>query len=242
MLKRIVAFLLSMLLIVPVAYADTVTVDLDIATIEELQAARDAIDARLAEILSSTLSSNGDRFTLTGTGTQILEGVDLPYSPARLFVKSDKEIKVTLCSDGGNHTYDGGNSSGYQLAYVIDKQQPISSIIVETQGNWSLEISPIEFVEQLSTSGSGSNVTDAFFAAPPAIVSISFSGGRYLGYTYIYLYKIHSDGSVTSEKWMWQDFMPDGKFDYVIKPEEKINAYFVHIRCPHDTQWEISVK
>lgn len=242
MLKRFFLFLLSLVLFTPAALADTITIDLDIATTEELQAALDAISARLTEIRTSGLPASGDKFSLTGKGTQLLEGIDLCYSPARLFVKSSEEIKVTLCSDDRNRTYDGRNNSDYQFAYVIDKQQTISTIIVETQGEWALELSPIEPTEQIAANGSGSSITDYFYVTPPRIVSISFSDGRYGGHTDIYLYKIHANNSVSYDEWMWQDIVFDETFEYVIKPEDNVKAYFIRICCPHDTQWEITAK
>lgn len=241
-MKKFLVFLLALLLLTPSVFADTVTVDLDTATAEELQVARDAIDARLAEVRASDLPAAGDKFTITGKGTQILEGVDLCYSPARLFVKSSEEIKVTLCSDGRNSTYDGINSSRYQFAYVLQKQQSISSIIVETQGEWLLELSPIEMTEQLPTNGMGSHVTNCFSVVPPSIISITFNDGRYGGYTYISLYKIYANNSISYDQWMQQDIVSDETFDYVIKPEENVKAYFIRISCPHDTQWEIKAK
>ncbi len=243
-MKRICVFLMSFVLfalyIVP-AFADTVTVNLDTATVEELQAARDAIDARLAEIRASVLPAVGVKFAFTGKGTQLLEGVDLCYSPARLFAKSSEEIKVTLCSDDSNRTYDG-HSSDYQFAYVIEEQQSISAIIVETHGEWTLELSPIESTEQIAANGSGSCITGYFHASPPQIVSITFNDGWYGGYTDIYLYKIHANNSVSYDEWMWQDIVFDDTFDYVIKPESNVKAYFIRICCPHDTQWEIKTK
>ena len=242
MFKRFSIFLLSILIITSAAFADTITIDLDTATADELQAARDAINERIADILASDLSSVSEKFTLKGKGTKILEGVDLLYTPARLFVKSTAEIKVTLCSDGKNRTYDGSNSSGLQFAHLIDKEQSISSIIVETQGEWSLEFSPIELTQKMITSGSGSCITDYFLVSPPQIVSISFNDGWYAGYTYIYLYKIHANNSVSCEEWMWQDFVTDETFDYIIKPESNVKAYFIMISCPHDTRWSITTK
>ncbi len=242
MLKRIFLFLLSLMLFTPAALADTITIDLDIATTEELQTALDAISARLAEIRTSDIPAAGDKFTVTGKGTQLLEGVDLRYSPARLFVKSSEEIKVTLCSDDRNRTYDGRNNSDYQFAYVIDEQRSISSIIIETQGEWSLELSPIEPTDQIAAIGSGSHITDCFQVSPPHIISITFNDGWYGGYTDIYLYKIHANNSVSYEEWMWQDIVFDETFEYVIKPEGNVKAYFIMISCPHDTQWEITAK
>ena len=241
MFKRIIVFLLSMLLIVPVASADTIAIDLETATADELQAARDAINKRLAEILASDLTAANEALLLKGNGTQLLEGIKLNYSPARLFVKSTAEVKVTLCSDDRNYSYDGSNNSSYQFAYVIENQQSFSSIIVETQGEWTLELSPIGFTDQLSASGSGSFITDCFSVTPPSVVSIEFDAGWYGGYSSIYLNKIYDD-YISSETWMWQDIVSDESFDYIIKPEQNVKSYFIQIHCPHDTQWEITIK
>lgn len=202
-----------------------------------------AVSASIVSSSDIPLKGSGfeeHEYTATGKGTKILEGLKLAFSPSRLYVKSDKEIKVTLCTDNGNKTYDGSNSSKYQFVYVIDKQIEISQIMVETQGEWMLELSNVRAMEQPNISGSGSFVTGSFVVSPPSILSISFDKGRYGGYTYIYLYKMRSDGHVLREEWMWQDIVSDESFDYIIKPEANIDSYFLQISCPHDTKWEIT--
>ena len=97
-------------------------------------------------------------------------------------------------------------------------------------------------MNQPHAAGNGSYVTDSFQVSPPSVITISFAKGIFGGYTYIYLYKIRTDRSIQTEEWMWQDIVSDEKFDYIIQPEEDIVSYFLQIRCPHDTQWEMTAQ
>lgn len=202
-------------------------------------------------VSSAETSDVSDAYTLEGKGTQIIENVDLmqlvaefglTWFPCRMNAQSTEEIKVTLYTGDKNRSYSGSNSSSYKFSYLVDNPADVKTLFVETQGEWTLEFSALGAMPVLDASGTGAYITDIFLATPPCVVSIEFKNGLYGGYTYIDLYKIHSDFSISSEQWMWQDIVSEETFDYIIKPEDEVKGYFLRIACPHDTQWRISEK
>ena len=241
MLKCFISLFAVLILLSSQVFADTLTVDLDTATSAELQSALELISTRLNELNALSMPVSNDKFVYTGSGTHVLQGVNTSFSPIRMVAQSTSDIKITLCAGDKTKTYDGGNSSRYQFSHWINEQF-ISSIIVETQGEWCLEFSPILSTMETHITGNGSIITECFAVTPPQLVTISFDDGLYGGYTYIDLYKIHDNGFITSEEWLWQDIVQNESFDYIIKPENNILAYFIGIRCPHDTNWDISIQ
>ena len=82
MKKLFIASLVFSLLLASVSFAETLTINLETSTTDELKTARDAIDKRLAEIRLANAPTIDEAFTISGNGTQILPGIN--------FVRSNK--------------------------------------------------------------------------------------------------------------------------------------------------------
>lgn len=241
MLKRIFLFLLSLMLFVPCAFADTVTVDLDTATVDELKAARDTIDVRLAEIRIANAPDVDNSFIVSGNGTQILDGFDIVADFSRFSATCDDDIKVTYYYNNTSRSFD--HASRMCFAWCIDEPISITSVMVESTGNWSVDFSPISTMDSPYTTGVGSYVTDRFSVTPPCIVRITLEAGDYYDYTNVTLWKIHSDGRTSTENMVYNEIIIDEEsFDVIIKPEKDIVSYFWMINCPVDTNWSITAK
>ena len=243
MKKLVLCLLVFSLLFSPTAIADVVTIDLDDATVEELKAARDSIDKRLNEAWLANAPAVDDSFIITGKGTQILKGVDMAENVSRIVATCDDDIKVTYYTDSNSRTYNGSFQSAMCFADCVSQPLSISSIMVETSGNWTIDLSPIKTMPSPFVSGIGACVSDSFTVTPPCIVHITLTRGLYGGYNHVSLWKIHTNGRTSAETMLDNVLFTDKKeFDVIIKPEEDVSAYFWVINCPVDTTWEITAR
>jgi len=242
-------FILSLVLslfLSPVAFADTVAVDLATATADELKIARDAIDKRLAEIRLANAPTIDESFLITGSGTQILPGIELEAPLSRFVASCDDSIKVTYYSGASNKesSYGVFNTRNSHVGY-FDNPTSISSIMVETQGKWQLDFSPIGLMDSPFVEGLGSYITDVFEApSTPFIVTITLNGESDAGYATVCLYSFDKNGNVTySDKAIDHEFVYETEcFDTIIKPDSSAVAYFWNVSCPAGMQWSITAK
>lgn len=245
-MKRILAMILVLLAITGCAFADTISVDLNSATEEELKIARDAIDAKLMEIRLANATTLDDTYLIKGNGTQILNSFELTAPISRFVATCDKDTKVTLYIDGKDspNTYgEYGESQSSYSSYFVNPHT-ITSMMVESQGNWEFDFSPLVMMDSPYTSGTGSYVTDMFTVSPPCIVTFSFRTSRYSQLCSVVLHSIDTNGKIGYESVIpWGTYVSDSdSFDIIIKPEPNIAAYFWEISCSADVDWKISAK
>lgn len=232
-MKKFFVLLLTLVIFFPSALADTITVDLDNATPEELQAARDAIDARLAEIRSASAPIVDDDYIIRGSGIEILTNVEVKASLSRFNVHYTDEASVS-CFNGDNELY---------IHDYIEHPQTIPMMIVESQEDWYIDISPIETMDSPYISGIGSYTSDLFVVTPPSIVSITLRDiAGYFNYTDVNLYYVDKTGSVHIEDWVIQSDLAPEQIDYIIKPNSDAVAWFWVIRCSDNVEWSITAK
>ena len=242
-MKKIIALFCSIFLLTlpgfPIASAES-TVDLQSMSTDELTALRDAITVELRQRAeAASTDTDASSFVLSGSGTQILDGIELTAPISRFVVTCDDAIKVTYFSDGDSRSYDDFRC----FVNCIEKPISISSLMIESKGNWTVDLSPINEMNGTYASGTGPYITDTFTTSPPTIVTITYEQHKYGGYIWVYLKKIMEDGSVRTETAIDQALIGDlTAYDVIIKPEENVRAYFWMIDCPLDTKWSIAEK
>lgn len=190
-------------------------------------------------------STIDDSFIISGNGTKILDGFELTSYLSRFVVTCDDTIKVTYYTENDSRTYDDSRNHGCFSTYIVDPIQ-FSSLMIESAGNWKIDLSPIKRMDGSFASGIGPYVTDCFVTTPPKIVTIKCSGHKYGAWLEVTLKKMTNDGKILSETAI-DDVFVSGlddpvEYDVIIKPEENIFAYFWQIECAVDAEWSISEK
>ena len=242
-MKKIIALFCSIFLLTlpgfPIASAES-TVDLQSMSTDELTALRDAITVELRQRAeAASTDTDASSFVLSGSGTQILDGIELTAPISRFIATCDDAIKVTYYTDSDSRTYDGSRC----FVKCIEKPMSISSLMVESKGNWTLDFSPVGTMDMLDTSGVGPSITDTFTAKPPVIVTVTYEPNKYYGYISVYLKKIMSDGTIETETAIDYAIVSDlTEYDVIIKPEKDVVSYFWVVDCPIDTAWSIRNK
>lgn len=215
------------------ALADTVTIDLEAASAEELKAARDAIDAKLMDIRLANAPKPDDAYIIKGSGTQILTNVEINAELSRFNVHYLDEAKLSLFDNNGKQLY----IKGY-----IEGKQVIPTIMLESEEEWSIDVSPLSTNGSPYISGRGSYTSDLFVVTPPTIVTITVKDiESYFNYTDISLYYVNKIGTVCFEE-RFGNILPDKSFDYIIKPNSEAVSWFWVIDCSNHVEWSISAK
>ncbi len=250
-MKKTLALALALLLIPLSALAATLSIDLTTASLEELQAAQAAITARIAEIQAyATTAPESDSaladgiIEFSGEGVSMLDGFSIGEGLFRLVMNCEDKAKVST------YVGDALNTAEYLHSDVDFGKGPISvdSLMVETSGKWSLNISPIVTGGQSIMSGEGPQVGDLFTLDKPQIVTITATGTpriqSYFNSAYIYLCKVGSNGYIDRES-MLSDSVDDGKsisVDAILKPDSENTGYFWLIKCSPGISWNIAIK
>lgn len=232
-MKKFFVFLLALIICSSVAIADTITVNLDSATADELKAARDSIDARLAEIRSEKAPTVDDGYIIKGKGTQIISNVEIKAELSRFNVHYKNEATVS-CFNGNEELF---------IYDYIDQPQVIPMIIVESQEDWYIDVSPIGTMDSPYISGKGSYTSDLFVVTPPTFVTVTLRDQvGYFNYANVDLYYVDSMGEVWIEDWVVDTALAPAQIDYIIKPKSDVVAWFWSIDCSDNVEWTIAAK
>lgn len=233
-MKQILAIVLVLLAITGCAFADTISVDLNSATEEELKVARDAIDAKLMEIRLANAPKTDASYIIKGSGTQILTNVEIKAELSRFNIHDADEVAVSCYDNNGERLY---------IYDYIGGPQTIPMIMIESEKEWYIDISPIGSIDSPYISGNGSYTSDLFSVVPPMIVTVTIEDKKgYFNYTDIKLYYVDDAGKAHIESYAAQSVLPDKKIDYIIKPNKNAVAWFWVIECAEAVEWSITAK
>lgn len=217
--------------------------DLDNASIEDLQAARTLIDKRIAE-LTQLVYQIDDSYVISGAGTEIRE-VNVSLVPLSRFVFS--------CADGDAEytiTVNGEDQKWISEAGYFETEALISRLMVQAQAPWTIDVSPIGNIDTPYISGTGNYVSDCFTIDSPSIVSVIFDytagGGNYWNEPCsLLLYMIDVNGNVHTDYLISNEDVYEGKtitVDAIIDVDEDITRCFWGIKCNGRIKWSLSSK
>jgi len=242
MKKLFCLVLVGLLFISPVAFADTITIDLDAASIEELETAKDAIDARIAELSENDTVVDGETITLTGSGTKILEGFEIDAPLTKFMASCTEDTKITWYTDDGDSTtYGEYGESQKSYSTIIEFPITITTVMIESQGEWQFTFSPVGTMASPCCTGTGSFISDGFQVSPPHIAHITLTCDTY-AFCSVYLRPIRKDGTLGFEEVIPWGTRVHGTttYDVIIKPEKDVVSYIWKVSCPPNVSWTIS--
>ncbi len=242
-MKKLLAVLLALALLGSAAIAETLTIDLKTATIDELTAAQTTIGNRISELRAAQTPS-GETITLTGNGTTIQSNVEITQIPARVVVKGS--VKVTFTGGDYDLTY---NTWQAQESCATLTDAGTYELLIEGDGDWTISIEPLKEGGTLECSGTGPSVTDFFPLTGSTIVHCvldasmldEWSASLYVSIGYQY------EGF---DSWTYDTVVGDTIFtnpltlegDGIIKPVKERDQYYWIIDVPLGATWSISVK
>lgn len=242
-MKRIVCFLMLLTLTSSIAFADTLTVDLDTASLEELIEAKRIIDQRITE-LNQSAQTISDNYILQGDGTEIRK-VDISLEPLSRF--------VFTCPDGDAEytiTVNGEEKRWISKSSYFETASTITNIMVQSKMPWQLDLSPIGFTDSPFITGNGNYISDRFVIDTPSIVSVTFDyssgGGNYWNENcYLVLYSVDANGSVSSHYLISGEQVYEGKsitLDVIVNLDDQTQFCFWGVQCNSKIKWSIVAK
>jgi hypothetical protein len=241
-MKKLLAIVLALSLLGSVALAETLTIDLNKATLEELTAAQSAIGDRISELRAANVPA-GEAIKLSGTGTAIQSGVEVTQVPSRVAITG--AVAVTLT--GGSYDL---SFNLWEKAYSCEALTEAGTydILVEGEGDWTIAIEPLKDGGTLECSGTGPTVTDFFPLTGATIVHCAMDASSldewsvglyaYIGYEY-----------ESFDSWTYDTVVGDYvssplklEGDGIVKPVKGRDQYYWIIDVPDGATWSVSLK
>ncbi|MDD3212186.1 MAG: hypothetical protein PHY64_00835 [Eubacteriales bacterium] len=242
-MKKLLSVLLALSLLCSFAVAETLTIDLDTATIDELTAAQSAINDRISALRAAEAPA-GEAITLSGTGTTIQSGVEVTQVPARVSVTGPVEVTFT----GGKYDYKFNN---YEDDFSCEELTEAATydLLIEGDADWSITIEPLREGGTMELSGTGPYVSDFFPLTGATIVHVTMDASMLGSWSAsLYLELGHQYSNISS--WRSDSVLGDSLFsdplklegDAIIKPTDGRDQYYWIIDVPVDAQWSITAK
>jgi hypothetical protein len=242
-MKKLLAVLLAFALLGSSAFAETLTIDLETASIDELTAAQTTIGNRISELRAAQTPA-GKNITLSGNGTSIQSGVEVTQIPARVVVKGP--VKVTFT--GGDYDLTFNTWQAEESCETITDAGTYE-LLIEGDGDWTISIEPLKEGGTLECSGTGPYVSDFFPLTSSTIVHClldasalgEWSASLYVSIGYQYEgYDYWTYDTVVGDTIFTDPLTLEG--DGIIKPVRERDQYYWIIDVPLGTTWSISVK
>ncbi len=242
-MKKLLAIILAFSLLGSAALAETLTIDLDKATIDELTAAQAAIGDRISQLRAANVPA-GEAIKLSGSGTAIQSGVEVTQVPARIIVTGGMDVTFT----GGSYDL---TFNLWQKAYSCEQLTEAGTydVLVEGDGDWTITIEPLKDGGTLECSGTGPYVTDFFPLTGASIVHCvmdastldEWSASLYTSIGYEY---------ESFDSWTYDTVVGDSVYstplkvegDGIVKPVKGRDQYYWIIDVPQGASWSISLK
>lgn len=244
-MKKLLALVLALLLVAASAAAETITLNLETATLEELQAAQTAIGERISQLRAAAAPA-GEAITLTGTGTAILSAVEVVQIPARVTVAG--AVKVTLSGGKwGDHIFNSFAKAEGSCDVLTDAAT--FDALVEGTGDWSITIEPLKDGGTLALSGVGPYVSDFFPLDAATIVhAVMDASGTDAWSATLQLHMGHQFSNI--DAWDSDKVAGDILFaaplkvegDGIVKPTGTRTQYYWIVDVPAGAAWSIAVK
>lgn len=251
MKKLMPIFVSALLAIAPAsALADTLSIDLDTATYDELADARDQITARMDELLAAQATpapaEATDGVHYSGEGTAIINDVQLPY-----------DYNVLMYNSGVMTGYKLMDGSDNQLSYCIGRQYydivggpGTGRLLVEGQDAWTLDVAPLAAASALTaTEGTGSYASPVFALDTDIIINLHVvdpDGTNDIGDALsvnLTLYALKGDGKLGADHVIiGGSLSEDGTYDadVILSPVDGATGYALVLNARPTYTWTIT--
>ena len=242
-MKKIAYVLMLLVLGCSVAIADTLTIDLDNASLDELMSGKRTIDQRINE-LNRSVQSSGEEYILKGNGTEI-RAVDITLAPLSRFVFTcaDPDAEYTL-------TVNGEEKDWISESSYFATESTISTIMVQSKKPWQLELSPIGFIDTPFITGAGNFISDRFIIDSPSIVTVTFdyssgNGNYWNEFCSLVLYSVDEKGTVSAHYLVSGEQVYEEEsitLDVIVNLDNQAQYCFWGVKCNSKIKWSIAAK
>lgn len=242
-MKKIAYVLMIFALVCSVAIADTLTIDLDNASLDELMNAKRTIDQKINE-LNRSVQSSDEEYILKGNGTEI-RAVDITLAPLSRFVftSSDPDADYTI-------TVNGEQKDWISKSSFFATESTISTVMVQSKKPWQLDLSPIGFIDTPFISGAGNFISDRFIIDSPSIVTVTFdyssgNGNFWNESCWLVLYSVDAKGSVSTNYLVSGEQVYEEEsitLDVIVNLDSQAQYCFWGVQCNSKIKWSIAAK
>lgn len=238
------------------ALADAdISIDLTTATLDELQNAQAMIEARIDELTQQQATSaptdESEVLHYEGTGTAIISDLQLPYEYNQILYTTDNmDTTYKLVAVDSNETL-SFTRIGLPERDVVGGNHNCK-LLVEGEGNWSMDIKPIELDDMSDTidfTGVGSAITPVFILDTDKILSLHVKApdgqGNRLTFVHMYMYALTGDGELRKDIVLTGGQLDDsnaGVKDFILSPVKDATGYVLALTCEPDHEWTMTAQ
>ncbi|MEA5013147.1 MAG: hypothetical protein VB099_01180 [Candidatus Limiplasma sp.] len=252
-MRKLLCLCLALLFCLPaLALAETLSLDLTAATVEELEAARSAIDAQLAERQALETSAGSEAamkvIHYEGKGLSMIPLESFPYYPCRMVFAVDAEGDAKIEVTGGKFDWRQGftaSKGNMSRVYSYDSTNYGAdnvSLLVTTAGNWTLDIYPLFETGTTTFAGQGNDVGDLFYLAWAIPVTISYDASNSKSdYLTIELVTPSEYGYLRERLFSESVGEKKGSLDVFIHSNDDRPCFYI-VECKPSTTWSIKPK
>ena len=240
-MNKILAILMVLLICLPsAALADVLADGWQDASMDELLDAQQDINNRISELRAAE-AANVDAVKLSGSGTDIVSEVVIPFAPARITITGSGTFKL---SGGTDTTF---TAKGYQQDSLT--KSGTYQLLVEAEGDWTFTAEPIAAGGTLPLSGSGPFVSD-FIELPQAMI-VTLTGEPGTMESLVSNFIVHLNHEYENLDLWGYDALSNELFtkstesftaDVILQPVDGRTEYFISITCDPGVEWSITPK
>ena len=244
-MKKWMALLCALLMIASVALADTLNVDLEHATNDELRDARDAIDECLAQRNLNPETADGEQ-VWSGDGDLEIGRVSCDAPLLRMVAYVNNATTFTATIDGETTE----NEITQPLAVYGKGPVTWDSISVKATMPWSLHLSPIVEGGTVLEEGDGLFVGNLFTLNQPVNLRLKATWPEQQGFEFaireitISLVGVTRIGQLeeTEELKATLSSGDSAAQEITLVPDSRYERYFWHCECMPGVEWSIRMQ
>ena len=194
-------------------------------------------------VLTGTVyADTNNPYIIKGKGNQTITNLEFKSDYSRFIFHDEKDpYAFPKC-------YDENGEELMHSYYYNWRKYTIPTMIVESEGDWYIDYSPIGIMDSPSVTGKGIYVSDFFTIDKQTLISIKADYKKkeqsIFSVSLCYLKVDERTGTSsmrTKELVVHSDLIPLSA-SYVIQPDEKVTAFFWAIRCSDNVEWSITAK
>ena len=244
-MKKVLALLCALLLTASTAQADTLTVDLDSATNDELRAARDAIDQCLAQRNLNPETADGEKIW-RGDGDLEIGAFSCNAALCRILIYVNSPTTFATTSEG--ETYETVISQ--DICEYAKDAVACEGISVKADMPWSLHISPIVEGGTVLDEGAGLFVGNLFTLNQPVYLRLKATwpdqdwmqfGSRDVAISLVGITRLGEMEEMEELQGILQ-IGDTATQEVTLLPDSRYTRYFWKCDCPTDVQWSIHMQ
>lgn len=246
-MKKLIALAAAAMLAMPgAAFADVLADGWQNATLDELKAARAALDQQIQDMALQEAAQG--TVTFEGEGVTILDGFTLPAGVwYRKVNYSDRDY---MTSEKMTESINGTAKTIYfnrpeVAVFLLTGETTFDYLSVEIGCDWTIEYIPIADLGGMAADGSSCLVSSFTCTKPTKVTATASRSGMDRGYYGISLYALTNRNKLEHVAYIASGNLEEGQTavtDAIVSPSNDYQFFIWQVVCDEGVQWSITMQ